>query len=274
MARTQYWIIGARSETRTIVHRCIKCVRDRARMETQLMGDLPTPRVTPSRPFTHTGIDYAGPYLVRSSSGRGIKSHKARISVFVCFAVKAIHLELVHDYSTASFLAAFRRFVARRGIPTDVYSDNGTNFRGADKELSQAFQNLQGDPNLTSFLASDGTTWHFIPPIAPHFGGLWEAGVKSVKLHLRKLLSNSTPTVEEFETLLCQIESCLNSRPLMPANDDPESCDALTPGHFLSGSALKIVPTESILDVRENLLTRWQFYQRILEHFWRSWSPH
>ena len=162
----------------------------------KIMGDLPTPRVTPSRPFTHTGIDYAGPYLVRSSSGRGIKSHKAWISVFICFAVKAIHLELVHDYSTASFLAAFRRFVARRGIPTDVYSDNGPNFRGADRELSQTFRKLQNDPNLISHLASDGTTWHFIPPIAPHFGSLWEAGVKSVKLHLRKLLSNSTPTVE------------------------------------------------------------------------------
>ena len=122
------------------------------------MGDLPTPRVTPSRPFTHTGIDYAGPYLVRSSSGRGIKSHKAWISVSVCFAVKAIHLELVHDYFTASFLAAFRRFVARRGIPTDVYSDNGTNFRGSDRELPQAFRNLQGDPNLTSLL--DGIRWH------------------------------------------------------------------------------------------------------------------
>ena len=162
MARTQYWIIGARSATRTIVHHCIVCARDRAKIETQLMGDLPTPRVTPSRPFTHTGIDYAGPYLARSSSGRGIKSHKAWISVFVCFAVKAIHLELVHDYSTASFIAAFRRFVARRRIPTDVYTDNGTNFRGADRELSQAFRKLQNDPKLTSHLASDGTIWRLV----------------------------------------------------------------------------------------------------------------
>ena len=204
------------------------------------MGELPTPRVTPSHPFSHTGVDYAGP--VRSSSGRGIKSHKAWISIFVCFAVKAIHLELVHDYPTASFI---------------------------DRELSQAFRKVREDPNLVSYLASDGTTWHFIPPIAPHFGGLWEAGVKSVKLHLRKLLSNSTPTVEEFETLLCQIEGYLNSRPLVPANDDPESCEVLTPaGHFLCGSALTVVSTVSVLDVSENYLSRWQFYQRILEQFW------
>ena len=132
------------------------CARDRARTEIQLIGDLPTPWVTPSRPFTHTGLDYAGPYLVRSSSGRGIKSHKAWISVLICFAVKAIHLELVHDYSTASFLAALRRFVARRWIPTDVYSDNGPNFRGTDRELLQVFRKLQNDPNLISHLAADG----------------------------------------------------------------------------------------------------------------------
>ncbi|XP_033231940.1 uncharacterized protein LOC117182934 [Belonocnema kinseyi] len=256
MARTKYWVIRARSEVRTIVHRCLVCVRDKAKTETQLMGKLPTPRVTPSRPFSHTGIDYAGPYFVRSSSGRGIKSHKAWISIFVCFAVKAIHLELVHDYTTASFIAAFRRFVLRRSIPTDLYSDNGPNFRSADRELSQAFRKVREDPNLISHLTSDGTTWHFIPSIAPHFGGLWEAGVKSVKLHLRILLSNSTPTVEEFETLLCQIESCLNSWPLVPANDDPESCEVLTPGHFLSGTALTVVPTVSVFDVSENLLSR------------------
>ena len=135
----------------------------------------------------------------------------------------------------------------------------------------QAFRKVREDPNLVSYLASDGTTWHFIPSIAPDFGGLSEAGVKSVKLHLRKL-SNSTPTVEEFEKLLCPIEGCLNSQPLVPANDDPESCEVLTPVHFLCGSALTVVPTVSILDVSENYLSRWQFYQRILEQFWRLWS--
>ncbi|XP_051166513.1 uncharacterized protein LOC127284859 [Leptopilina boulardi] len=272
MSRTQYWIINGRSQTNAVVNRCVTCVRHKARTETQIMGDLPTARISPSRPFSHTGLDYAGPFLVRSSSGRGSKSHKAWIAVFICLAVKAIHLELVHDLSTATFIAAFRRFTSRRGIPSDLYSDNGTNFRGADRELSQTFRTLLKDPILAAQLASDGTTWHFMPPYAPNFGGLWEAGVKSVKGHLRKLLSNSTPTAEELTTLLCQIESCLNSRPLVPINEDPESCDVLTPGHFLVGSALKIVPTPSYLDVPENRLTRWQFYQRILEHFWRSWS--
>ncbi|XP_043465287.1 uncharacterized protein LOC122500431 [Leptopilina heterotoma] len=236
------------------------------------MGELPPPRVSPSRPFSHTGIDYAGPFMVRNNSGRGSKSHKTWLAIFVCLSIKAIHLELVHDYSTPTFLAAFRRFTSRRGIPSDIYSDNGTNFRGADRELSKTFQSLKKDSDLVNCFASDGTTWHFMPPIAPNFGGLWEAGVKSVKTHLRKLLLNSTPTAEELTTLLCQIESCLNSRPLVAINDDPESLDVLTPGHFLIGSALKIVPSPSLLNVNTNYLTRWQFYQRILETFWRSWS--
>lgn len=89
---------------------------------------------------------------------------------------------------------------------------------------------------------------------------------------MRKLLSNATPTSEKFSTLLCKIECCLNSRPIVKLNDDPESCEVLTPGHFLIGSALKTVPTMSVLDLPENHLSRWQFYQRILEHFWRAWS--
>ena len=163
-------------------------------------------------------------------------------SRFLYFVIKAIHLEFVHDYTTSALIAAFRRFASRRRI-RDLYSDNGTNFRVADRELSHAFRLLLKDPELVPHLALDGTTWHFIPASAPHFGGLWEAGVKSVKFHLRKFMGNSTPTIEEFETLLCQIQSCLNFRPLTAINDDPESCEVLTPGHFLIGFALKIVPT-------------------------------
>ncbi|XP_051164963.1 uncharacterized protein LOC127291122, partial [Leptopilina boulardi] len=272
IARTQYWIIGARNLIKGIIRKCVTCVRDKARVENQLMGDLPSARVSPSRPFSHTEIDYAGPFLVRSSSGRGTKSHKAWIAVFVCFSVKAIHLELVDDYTSAAFLAALRRFTLRRGLPTDLYSDNGTNFRGADRELSHTFKLIMKDPTIASYMASDGITWHFMPPSAPHFGGLWEAGVKNVKFHLRTLLSNATPTSEELTTLLCQIECCLNSRPIVQLNEDPESCEALTPGHFLIGSALKTVPAISVLDLPENHLSRWQFYKRVLEQFWRSWS--
>jgi len=156
----------------------------------------------------------------------------------MCLATKAIHLEIIEDYTTAGFLAAFLRFVSRRGLPAHMYSDNDTNFHGADRELRISLQAMRTDSTLQANLANDGVQWHFIPPAAPHFGGLWEAGVKSFKFHLRRAIGSRTLSKAEFATLLCQIEACLNSRPIAAVSDDPGDLFALTPGHFLIGRSL------------------------------------
>ncbi|XP_029155640.1 uncharacterized protein LOC114928553 [Nylanderia fulva] len=196
------------------------------------MGDLPSPRVNPSSPFTHTGVDYAGPFLITPFVGKGQKARKNWIALFICLVTKAIHLELVDDYSSAGFISAFRRFAGRRGLPKKLYSDNGTNFHGADRELQNAFEALMKDASLQADLANDRIEWHFIPSAAPHFGGLWEAGVKSLKSHLKRVAGSRTLSQAEFATLLCQIEACLNSRPIAALSDDPNDLSALTPGHF------------------------------------------
>lgn len=98
------------------------------------MGNLPSPRVTFSRPFQHTGVDYAGLVLLRTTKGREHQAHKAFIVVLVCLSTKAVHLDIVSDYTTEAFLATFRRFISRQGLPQVMYSDCGTNFVGADKE--------------------------------------------------------------------------------------------------------------------------------------------
>lgn len=157
---------------------------------------------------------------------------------FICLATKAIHLEYVDDYATTGFLSAFRRFASRRGLSSDIYSDNGTNFQGADRELSVAFQNLVADPLLKDSIANDNITWHFIPSSAPHFGGLWEAGVKAFKHHLKRVIDARILSQLEFATLLCQIEACLNSRPISALHADPNEFSVLTPGHFLIGRSL------------------------------------
>lgn len=270
--REQYWVLRARESIKSCIKACIACVRERALVPTQLMGDLPSVRVTPARPFTHVGVDYAGPLVVKLAPGRGSRTVKSYIALFVCLATRAIHLEHVKDCSTEEFLAAFDRFVSRRGLPAKVYSDNGTNFQGADRELTEQFRLIMDDPDVRNHFATDGVAWHFIPPSAPHFGGLWEAGVKSVKHHLRRVMGSFTPTSGELNTLLCKIECCLNSRPIAPLYDDPDNFDALTPGHFLVGSHLKAVPTASLLDVNENRLSRWQTVQKLLENFWKVWS--
>lgn len=236
------------------------------------MGNLPRPRVTPSAPFTHTGIDYAGPMQVIPTVGRGQKSRKYYVIVFICLATKAVHLEYADDYATSGFLAAFKRFTSRRGLPSDLYSDNGTNLQGADRELSAAFHRLTADPKVKDSIVNDNINWHFIPPSAPHFGGLWEAGVKGLKFHLKRVIGSRTLSQIEFATLLCQIEACLNSRPISALHDDPNDFSALTPGHFLIGRPIISPPEESTLDVDANRLSRWQQVRAMLEQIWKSWS--
>lgn len=219
------------------VLRCIKCARQRGIRAQQLMGQLPAARVSPFCPFTHTGLDYAGPLTVRTWKGRGAKTTKGWICVFVCLTTSAVHLEVVSDYSTDGFIATYRRFVARRGIPHVLHSDCGTNLVGADSALKRMFtQSTQEHHAIAAHLSQDRTHWKFNPPAAPHMGGKWEAVVKSLKFHLRRTISETVLTFEELTTLLTQIEATLNSRPLEPLSDDPDDVSALT--LFWNDSAL------------------------------------
>ncbi|XP_029162483.1 uncharacterized protein LOC114934042 [Nylanderia fulva] len=229
--RREYWVPRGRSLVKRHISRCIRCTRWRAAITQPLMGDLPVPRVTPSRPFLHTGVDYAGPVWLRTSKGRGHKATKGFIVVFVCLASRAVHLDVASDYSADAFIAALRRLISRRGVCINLYSDCGTNFVGADRQLSALFSAASADGRrIAAFAAQEKIQWHFNPPAAPNFGGLWEAAVKSMKHHLRRVIGDATLTYEELATLLSQIEACLNSRPLQPLSDNPEDVAALTPG--------------------------------------------
>ena len=137
------------------------------------MGDLPKSRVTPAKPFSSCGVDFAGPFLIGPSKGRGTKTSKGYISLFICTVTKAIHLETVSDLSSEGFIAAFKRLVARRGHCSELWSDCGTNFVGASKELDRMFKNTTSPLTIeiANLLVNNGTAWHFIPPGTPHFGG-------------------------------------------------------------------------------------------------------
>lgn len=187
-------------------------------------------------------------------------------------ATRAVHLEVVDGYATSAFLGAYARFCARRGLPEAIYSDNGTTFVGADRELTAAFRATIRDPHVLNHTAIQKVSWHFLPPSAPHFGGLWEAGVRSVKHHMRRVIGPYTMTFEEFTTLLCGIEACLNSRPLAPLTASVDDYEPLTPGYFLIGSALTASPEPSLLNIKENRLSRWQVVRRLTERFWKLWQ--
>lgn len=189
-------------------------------------------------------------------------------------STKAIHLEVVSDLTSTAFIAALKRFVARRGLCTDIYSDCGTNFVGGNnilqQDLKQALKQQQSE--FISYLTNRGISWHFNPPASPHFGGLWEAGVKSVKHHLKRVVGPSTCTYEEYATIVTQIEACLNSRPLCYINNNPDELLVLTPGHFLIGGTFTAIPEPEYEPNKVLPSARWKYVQLITQQFWKKWS--
>ena len=139
LIRLQFAIPKVKNLIKATIHRCKICVIHKQKVQSQLMGALPAERTTCSRPFSTTGVDFAGPFDIKSFSGRGCRMSKGYVCLFVCFSTRAIHLEAVSDLSTESFLAAFHRFASRRGCPSQVVSDNGRNFVGAAKAIAQDF---------------------------------------------------------------------------------------------------------------------------------------
>lgn len=235
------------------------------------MAALSSERCEISRPFAHTGLDFAGPFDIKSYAGRCCRITKGYVCVFVCFSTKAIHLEAVSDLSTPTFLSAFSRFVSRRGCPLHLHSDNGTTFIGASRIIAKQFIHTSQQAVLSNY-AHQKVSWHFIPPGAPHMGGLWEAGVKSFKQHFKKTAGVLKYTFEEFQTLLAKIEACLNSRPISPVSQNPSDLTALTPGHFLIGSPI-LVPLESISEqVPISIHNRWQRLKAMYQTFCARWK--
>lgn len=174
--RQSYWPIRARSTVCRLLRGCIICFKSRSRPSQQAMGDLLNNRVVPARPFSKVDVDFCGPIYVRESGRRNVKRTKAYVAVFICMVVKAVHLEVVSNMITDAFLGAFKRFVSRRGKLSDVFSDNGTNFVGANRELEQFKKLVDSEIAKSKIIdntALEGIKWHFMPARAPHFGGLW-----------------------------------------------------------------------------------------------------
>ncbi|XP_071647570.1 uncharacterized protein [Temnothorax longispinosus] len=257
-----YWVLGVHRAIQRVLSRCHRCFRVNPHTSQPLMADLPADRVRRAKPFSISGVDFAGPFNIVTRRARGVSSFKVYACLFVCFSVKAVHLEAAFSLSTDSFLAALRRFVARRGRCSLLYSDCGTNFVGAAREL---------ESRMSLAAEREKIKWSFNPPSAPHFGGLWEAGVKTFKTHLRRTVGDQVLSIEEFTTVLAQVEAVLNSRPLCPMSTDPADLEVLSPGHFLTMEPLVSVPTQDVTPLPMNRLSRWQLVQRIHQDFWKRW---
>ena len=230
------------------------------------MGDLPKDRVTPNEaPFTHVGVDYFGPFLVK----RARSELKRYGCIFTCLSTRAIHLEVSHSLETNSFINALQRFIARRGEPVEIRSDNGTNFTGAHLELRRVLKQWN-QAQIDDFLQKKEIQWIFNPPGASHMGGAWERQIRTVRSVLRGLLYLQVLDDEALTTLMCIVEGIVNGRPITRISDDPKDPTPLTPNHLLLLRSGPTIPPG--IFVKQDLYRkRWRKVQYMADVFWKRW---
>ena len=271
----QVYVPGAKKLSRAVCQGCLLCRRVAPKCFHQRMGQLPPPRVEKSLAFTHTGVDYAGPFYLKTGHPRRPIPVKAYLAVFICLASKAVHLEVVSAKSTEAFISTFKRFIARRNSPKHLYSDNGSNFIGARNEMKELFKFLSLSSTqvaLKESLLANKIECHFIPDRAPHFGGIWEAAVKTAKHCLKRTVGKTMLTYEELTTVCCQAEACINSRPYTTQDSqDPAGEMPLTPSHFLTGRPMGVYP-ELPEDPDLTLTNRWSLCKAMVQRFWELWQ--
>ena len=265
----RYWIIAAREEIREWEGECNTCKRRKNKTSKQIMAPLPKIRLRFTfRPFDQTAVDYAGPFT--TVQGRGVRRQKRWLCLFTCLSTRAVHLEVAFGLDTDSFLNAFTRFTSRRGVPTEMVSDCGTNFVGAVSELKELVSQLDQD-RIQQITAYRGVKWNFNPPGAPHFGGIHEAMIKSAKKAIYGILGTSDVTDEELITVVVGAESLLNSRPLTYQSADPRDVVPLTPNHFLHGQLGGQFAPETVDTTDFSPRKRWRRVQEIISQVWRRW---
>ncbi|XP_038076006.1 uncharacterized protein LOC119744087 [Patiria miniata] len=265
--REKFWVVRGGATVRRVIGNCFECKKRNAPLRQQFMGDLPAARVTPDNPpFTSVGVDYFGPVYVKQG-----RIHINRYGcIFTCLSMRAVHLEVAHSLDTNAFINALRRFIARRGKPQIIMSDNGTNFVGGERELRESLDDLN-QRRVGDFLLQQGIRWQFNPPTASHMGGVWERMIRSVRKILRCLLKEQVVSDEVLLTLMAEVEAILNARPLTPLSFDPGDDEPLTPNHLLLLRANPSLPPG--LFQKEDVYSRrrWRQAQFLADQFWNRW---
>jgi hypothetical protein len=238
----EFWIIRGRSRIRWMIGKCTHCWKKFAPPCEQMMAPLPAVRVNiPDYPFAFTGVDYFGPFTIK----RGRSQDKRYGCVFTCLTMRAVHIEVAHSLDAESFLCAFSRFTARRGVPQDVFSDNGTNFVSASGILKEEFKKVQAaesQAKINDRMRQREINWHFNPPLASHTGGIWERMIRSIRRILTAITSEQTVDDETLVTLLVEVERILNDRLLNRNEGQVCDLDPLTPNKLLLLRSNSCVP--------------------------------
>lgn len=267
--REKHWIFRGREAVKKIIRKCVVCRRYEGKAYTgPLIPDLPAERVSADPPFNNTGIDFAGPLYIHTAEA---KESKAYVCIFTCASTRALHLEVTEGLSANTFLLAFRRFCSRRGIPSIILSDNAKTFKHCAKEIMKIIRSEE----VHQYLSNKQITWTFIAEKAPWWGGVWERLVQSVKRCLRKVVGRSTLTLDELTTVITEIETTLNNRPLTYLHDDTEGVShALTPASLVYGRRIATTPSSRQFEVAstsKTLTKRAKHQYHALNCFVRLW---
>ena len=265
--RSKFWITKGRVVVKSVSRNCVTCRKLFAPASDQKMADLPFERLEAFKsPFSYVGIDCFGPIFVR----QGRSEVKRYGCVFSCLSVRAIHLEKLCSLDTNSLLNALRRFISRRGLPEKVFCDNGTNLVGASSELSRCLKELQAD-TLHDFCVKNGFQWHFNPPQASHMGGIWERLIRTVrKVFAGVFNAKHRMSDEVLETIFCEIEYIINSRPITKLSEDPNDGVPLCPNQLLLNKSNQFNPP-CVTNPSDVYRSRWKFVQFIADQFWKKW---
>ncbi|XP_055634192.1 uncharacterized protein LOC129774475 [Toxorhynchites rutilus septentrionalis] len=264
--RQKFHIPKMRMEIQRVMKDCIWCKVNRCYAEVPMMAPLPIQRITqPTRPFSAVGVDYLGP--VEVTVGR--RREKRWIALFTCLAVRAVHLDVVHTLTTQACLMAIRRFICKRGVPDEIFSDNGTNFKGASKELILWMKRVNYE--CADSVVNSSIKWNFNPPGTPHMGGIWERMVRSVKEAMKALDDGRRLTDEILLTTLAEAEDMVNSRPLTYVSQESAS-ETITPNHFLRGTTKSVDRhVDGSVDFAEALRDTYKRSQYLADQMWQRW---
>ena len=238
IVQQKFWILGIQNALRSIKNKSIRLNRKgKAQTKAPVMANLPEERLVASTVFSNVGVDYFGPFTVKI----GRRNEKRWCCLFTCLTVRAVHIEIAPKLDTDCCLNAIMRFIARRGKPVKMISDNGTNFVGADREFKEYIAAWNRE-RIEAHLVQQGIRWKFNPPAAPHFGGVWERLVRSCKKAMYAVLGDQSVTEDVLSTTMCLVEQTLNARPLTPVSSDVNDFESITPNHLLLGNKNVCLP--------------------------------
>lgn len=277
--RKSYWLVHGRREVYRIIHSdCFKCKRYQAKPYTlPKEGPLPEFRIQQtSHPFQNVGIDVFGPAYVVLNRGQDETKLKRWVLLFTCLVVRAIHFEVLEGMDTQDILCAIKRFVARRGTPELILSDNAPQFHLVNGCIQELWYKFSEDTAANKYLAEKEIVWKFTPQNAPWMGGAYERLVQITKNAFKRTYGEQTLTDREFCTNITELEGILNNRPIT-YSDRELTTPLLTPNHFLHVQypALPIdteKPDDQRLSTKNTLLQYWKASETSLNVFWKVWS--